>query len=451
MRAIEESCYWLAGRGSRASSPPLRGAEEADVAIVGAGFTGLWTALFLKELDAKVDVVVVEQGVAGYGASGRNAGMISNCIDHSHALAVSHFGREEASRLARIGLANIEELGRFAAGCDFEPTGQLQVALTAAHVKDLEDSARTAADLGIAGYRLMSAEETRAELNSPLYLGAVFVPGGGIIDPVKLVDRVKSEAERKGVRFYDRTKVTAVAGGRLTTDSGTVSAGKIVLATDAYSHHIEPGLLWRYIPLYDYILVSEPLEPAQLDAIGWRNRQGVLDGRTFFNYYRLTADNRILWGTSEAVYYGPNRVDPQCDHSQPHYEALRQSFARHFPQLAGLRFPYEWGGPIASTTRLTPFFGTLDGGRVIYGLGYTGHGIGTTRLAGKILAHMALSRASDLLLLKMVTDKPFPYPPEPLRGLAVRAVTASLKQVDRGKGPNLLLKLLDAFGIGFSS
>jgi glycine/D-amino acid oxidase-like deaminating enzyme len=205
------------------------------------------------------------------------------------------------------------------------------------------------------------------------------------------------------------------------------------------------------IPLYDYILVSEPLTPAQREAIGWWRRQGVTDGRTFFNYYRLTDDDRILWGTSEAAYYEGNRVAPACDHSPRHYDALRASFRRHFPALAGLEWAYAWGGPICSTTRLTPFFGRALDGRVLYGLGFTGHGLGTTRLAGRILAHLALDRPSELLDLALVKKPPFPFPPEPLRTLAVRAVTRALRRVDAGGEPGVLLKLLERMGIAFSS
>jgi glycine/D-amino acid oxidase-like deaminating enzyme len=177
----------------------------------------------------------------------------------------------------------------------------------------------------------------------------------------------------------------------------------------------------------------------------------VSDGRTFFNYYRLTRDDRILWGTSEAAYYSGNRVDPACDHSPPHYAALRASFRRHFPALHDLEFPYAWGGAICSTTRLTPFFGRALGGRVVYGLGFTGHGLGTTRLAGRVLAHLALDRPSELLDLRLVTRKPVPYPPEPFRSLAVSMVTRALRRVDQGKRPSLMLRVLDRLGVGFSS
>lgn len=462
-RDIEESCYWLAARRAASSQlteepedalpAPL---EKCQIAIIGAGFTGLWTALFLKELDPQADIVIVEQGVTGYGASGRNAGMISNCIDHSHSLAITHFGEEEARRLAAIGLANIQEMAAFAEDCDLELSGQLFVALKPKHMEDLEALLEAAAKLNISGYKLLDKAAVQEKLNSPLYVGGAVVPGGGIIDPIKLVDKLSTTLRTKGVRIFERCRVTALSEGgfeALTKGDKNVKfkAGKTILATDAYTHHLLPALLWRFVPLYDYILVSEPLTERQMQSIGWQGREGIVDGRTFFNYYRLTADNRILWGTSEAMYYPPNQVGARFDHSQHHYQTLKESFDRHFPQLKGISWQYGWGGPIASTTRLTPFFGTAHNNSVLYALGYTGHGIGSTRLAGKVLAHLALQKESELLKLKMVTNKPFPYPPEPLRSLAINLVTGSLRQVDEGKNPNLLLKTLDLLGIGFSS
>lgn len=451
MSSIEQTCFWLATRRDPAPDPILDGSQRAEFVVVGAGFTGLWSAYFLKELNPGADVAVVEQGVAGYGGSGRNAGMISTCIDHTHALAKAHFGPDDAARLAKIGLQNIDEMAAFATDCDLERSGTLLVALSHQHVDDCRDSIKIAEDMGLSGYRFLTAEETKAELNSPLYLGAAFNPGGGIVNPVKLVDKIKSHCKAVGVRFFERSPVTSIANGVVTTQSGSIKADKIILATDSYSHHLFPELLWRYIPLYDYIVVSEPLTKEQHEILGWKGRQGVTDCRSFFNYYRLTADNRVLWGTSEAMYYSPNGVGEQFDHNEAHYEELKHSWQRHFPELKDLNFPYRWGGPIASTTRLTPFFGTLHGGNVIYGLGYTGHGIGSTRVAGKILAHLCLARPSELLNLKLVKEKPFPYPPEPFRKIAVKVVTGSLKRVDQGEQPGALLKLLDIFGIGFSS
>ncbi|HEU5039879.1 MAG TPA: FAD-binding oxidoreductase, partial [Gemmatimonadales bacterium] len=426
MPPVERSCYWLARRPARTVTP-LEGRMEADVAVVGAGLTGLWTAMFLKELAPDRAVVVVEQEEAAYGASGRNAGLLSETVDHSHGLAIEHFGEPEARRLARLGEANVADMVEFLArhgiACDYEPVGRLTVALTPAHLDDARRSVETAQRLGLDSFRLLSRDALAAEIRSPLYLGGVAVRGGGILDPVKLVDGLREHAARVGVRVYERSPVRRLqhdgAGVRLATERGEVVARRAVLATSAYSHRLLPGLARRFIPLYDYVLVSEPLTPAQREAIGWRGRQGVTDGRAFFNYYRLTSDDRILWGTSEAAYHRGNRVDPGCDHSPAHYTALRASFRRHFPPLGELEFPYAWGGPICSTTRLTPFFGAALDGRVLYGLGFTGHGLGTTRIAGRILAHLALGLPHELLSLAMVRRPPFPYPPEPLRSWSV--------------------------------
>jgi glycine/D-amino acid oxidase-like deaminating enzyme len=458
MQPIEQACFWLARRAPRGHRP-LEGDRDADVAVVGAGLTGLWTALFLKELDPGLEVTVIEQGLAAFGASGRNAGMLSETVDHGHGLAIEHFGEAEARRLAALGETNVAEMIAFLAErgirCDYEPTGRLMVALTPAHVEEAERMVKTARRLGLDSFHQLDQAQVQAEVHSPLYLGGVAVTGGGILDPVKLVDGLRAEAERLGVRVYERSRATAIeaagAAARVRTEAGTVTARRLVLATSAYTHHLLPAITHRFIPLYDYILVSDPLTQAQRDAIGWQRRQGITDGRTFFNYYRLTDDDRILWGTSEAAYYAGNRVDPSCDHSPAHYAALRGSFRRHFPALAGLEFPYAWGGPICSTTRMTPFFGRALGGRASYGLGFTGHGLGTTRLAGRILAHMALDRPSDLLDLALVRERPFPYPPEPLRSWSVAAVTRALRRVDEGQPPGLMLRVLERMGIGFSS
>lgn len=415
--------------------------------------------MFLKELQPSLDVAVVEQETAAFGASGRNAGMLSETVDHSHALAVQHFGRPEAAQLARLGQVNVEEMLGWLRDrkidCEYEATGRLVMALTPAHLEEARSAVELAESLGLTTFRLMNRDEAQAEVHSPLYLGGVAVNGGGMLNPAMLVDGLRQEALRLGVRVYEQSPVSPVEeegdGVLVRTRDGSIRTRRAVLATSAYSHHLLPQLTRHFIPLYDYILVSEPLSPAQWELIGWRGRQGVTDGRAFFNYYRPTSDGRILWGTSEAAYYPPNSVDPEHDHSAPHYAGLRESWQRHFPALARLDFPYQWGGAIDSTTRLTPFFGRALGGRLAYGLGFTGHGLGSTRMAGRILAHMTLNRPHELLELSMARKKPFPYPPEPIRGVAVAAVTAALRRVDAGERPGPLLRILDWLGLGFSS
>ncbi len=367
--------------------------------------------------------------------------------------------RRKRACLARLGRENLQELLAFVEGraiaCDLERTGQLHVALNTRQRDDLAESLEVARRLGMEHYRMLSQDEVQAQIRSPRYGGALFDPTAVILDPVKLVRGLAREALRAGVRIFERTRVNEVGAlgveVRLRTMHGEVRARRVILATSAYSHQLLPRLRFRFLPLFDYVLVSEPLRPSQRAALGWSGRQAVTDGRAFFNYYRLTSDDRVLWGTSEAAYYSGNRVNEACDHSERHYEELRRSFAWHFPEVGDLAFPCAWGGAICATTRFTPFFGSALGGRVHYGLGYTGHGLGTTHLAGKLLAHLALDRKSPLESLALVRHKPFPYPPEPLRSLAVSAVTRALRRVDAGGSPSPLLRILDAMGIGLSS
>lgn len=456
---IEASCFWLADLPARPSRPALAGDQRADIAIVGGGFTGLWTALFLKELAPEKEIVLLEGERIAHGASGRNAGQIGETFDHSHTLAIQHFGEDEARRLALLARRNLDEMEAFlnAEGidADFARAGQLVLALTKAHTRDVEVAEASASLLGIDDWRRLETEETRERLGSPLPLCALFAPKAATVHPAKLATGLARVAEAGGVRILENSSVTFVerrdSGLQLTTAGGELRVERAVLATNAYSHLLEPRLARRFLPLYDYVIASEPLDAVQKKAIRWQGREGVTDFRSFFNYSRLTADDRVVWGSSEAVYHRGNGVGAAFDHAPAVYTALEASFARFFPDLTGLRFPYRWGGPIAATTRFTPFFGSLHGGRLLYGLGYTGHGVGTTRVAGRLLAHLALERQSELAELALVRKKPFPYPPEPLRGWSVGAVTRALRRLDEGGSPSLFLRLLDRLGLGFSS
>lgn len=333
--------------------------------------------------------------------------------------------------------------------------GQITLALTEGHSREVSVALATARRLGIDDWRRLDAIETGAALASPLPLCALFAPKAATVHPAKLAEGLARVARVRGVEIHERSPVLTIEPDgerlRLAARRGSLTASRVVLATNAYSHLLFPRLARRFLPLYDYVLVSEPLSAAQKAAIGWEGRQGVTDLRSFFNYSRLTADDRVLWGTSEAAYYRDNGVGPEHDHAPAIYAALEQSFARFFPQLAGLSFPFRWGGPIAATTRFTPFFGALFDGRLVYGLGYTGHGVGTTRIAGKLLAHLALVRRTELAELALAKKPPRPYPPEPLRSWAVARVTRALRRVDEGHSPSLLLRLLDRLGVGLSS
>jgi glycine/D-amino acid oxidase-like deaminating enzyme len=456
---VEEGCFWLADLPARPARPALAGEQRADIAIVGGGFTGLWTALFLKELAPEKEIVLLEGERIAYGASGRNAGQIGETFDHSHTLAIQHFGEDEARRLAQLARQNLDEMEAFlereAIDAEFSRVGQLVLALTKAHTMDVEVALASARQLGIDDWRILDGAETHERLGSPLPLCALFAPKAATVHPAKLASGLARVAESKGVRILEHSAVVEIeaAGSDLSLSmrSGTLRAARAVLATNAYSHLVAPRLARRFLPLYDYVIASEPLTPSQKAAIRWQGREGVTDFRSFFNYSRLTADHRVVWGSSEAVYYRGNGVGPQHDHAPAVYAALEASFVRFFPDLAAVRFPYRWGGPIAATTRFTPFFGSLHGGRLLYGLGYTGHGVGTTRVAGRLLAHLAIEKRSELAELALVRKPPFPYPPGPLRPWAIAAVTRALRKVDDGGSPGFLLRVLDRLGIGFSS
>ncbi len=271
--AIERDCYWLTTR-QEIPADPLTGDHETDYVIVGAGLTGLWTALTIKLLEPAAGVTVVEQGVAAYGGSGRNAGMLSETVDHGHGLAIQHFGAAEARRLARLGEDNIaamyRDLADWGVECELERTGRLMIALTPAQLEECHRTIDVARDLGLDSFSFLDGEAIRSRLHSPLYLGGVKVSGGGILNPVKLVDGLAREARRRGIKLHERSKVLSVttegAGARIRTAGGSARARKVILATSAYTHHLLPEILHRFIPLYDYIMVSEPLTAGPVGA-----------------------------------------------------------------------------------------------------------------------------------------------------------------------------------------
>ena len=225
----------------------------------------------------------------------------------------------------------------------------------------------------------------------------------------------------------------------------------MVVATSAYS-----GWLGRlsstFVPVYDYVLVSEPLTPEQRASIGWHRRQGLSDGNNQFHYFRLTADDRILWGGYDAIHHRGSRVAPELDRRPASFARLASQFFRAFPQLDGLDFPYRWGGAIDTTSRFTVTFGRLLGGRVVYALGYTGLGVGASRWAGGVVRDLILRPDEDRLRLRIVASPPIPFPPEPLRSFTIDTVRHELDRADRNGGRrSLILRTLDAIGVGFDS
>ena len=458
--AAGATSYWLAASKAGPDRPALGADGSADVVIVGGGFTGLWTAIALTDTDPSLRVVVLEAETVGYGASGRNGGFCSASLTHGLANGIRHFP-DELTLLEREGVANLQALVAFtrdnAIDCDLEETGILEVADQPHQVDEFRAWVDEAADWG-EELEFMDRERIRAEVHSPLWQAGLYRPPGRdvILDPAKLVRGLARVCEERGVAIHERTRVSSVDRGagqvRVTTSDGpAASAGHVVVATSAYSGWLR-RLSAHFVPVYDYVLVSEPLSADQRASIGWQRRQGMSDANNQFHYFRLTADDRILWGGYDAIYHFGNGVGPQFDRRPTTFAKLEAHFRAAFPQLAALGFPYRWGGAIDTTSRFTVTFGQALGGRLTYALGYTGLGVGASRWAAGIVRDFILRPDSDLLRLRFVQSRPIPFPPEPLRSVAVQVVRRELDRADRNEGRRgLLLRTLDALGIGFDS
>lgn len=439
--------FWTDDAGARKQFPRLETAVEADLLIVGGGFLGLWTSILAKERNPATSIVLLEGKRIGWAASGRNGGFCEASITHGEEIAERRWP-EEADQLERIGLDNLNEieatLKRYDIDCDFERSGVLVVA-----VEPYQDE-RLRGD----GY--MSCAEVRAEVDSPTFLSGHWDrEGTAMIHPGKLVSGLLRVADQLGVKIYeDSMAISLKSAGkrmRVATASGSATGAHVVLATNAF-----PSLLKRFrfhtVPVYDYALMTEPLSAAQLEAIGWKNRQGIADMGNQFHYYRITKDNRILFGGYDAIYNFGGKIETKHDDRPESFEHLASNFLCTFPQLEGIRFSHRWGGVIDTSTRLCAFYAEAFGGRVAYAAGFTGLGVGATRFAANVLLDKINGLDTERTRLRMVREIPLPFPPEPLAYASIRAAQWALKKADRNDGKrNFLLRAMDAVGLGFDS
>ncbi|MGY1813575.1 NAD(P)/FAD-dependent oxidoreductase [Blastococcus sp. SYSU D00820] len=439
---------WLDTPDRPAPRPALAGDADTDLVVVGGGFTGLWTALRAKERRPDRRVLLLEAGRIADHATGRNGGFCEASLTHGEVNGRTRWPGEY-DLLERLGAENLagiaDTVQRYGIECDFRLPGVLAVATRPHEVAGLapdEDG-------------FLAAASVRALVDSPTYLAGRWLRDGcALVDPARLAWGLAAAAESLGVVLAESTPATGIAhrGGhvRVTTPSGTVRAGSVVLATNAFRPLLRRARL-HTVPVYDYVLATEPLTPEQLASVGWEGRQGISDSGNQFHYYRLTADDRVVWGGYDAIYHFGRRIDPALDDRRATFRVLAEHFYETFPQLRDVGFTHRWGGVIDTSTRFAALFGTALRGRAAYVLGFTGLGVGASRFAADVMLDRLEGLRTERTELEMVRRKPLPFPPEPLAWIGIQLTRWSLAREDRTGRRNLWLRTLDRFGLGFDS
>ncbi len=445
-RDYEEKSFWLATAGIAEENPPLDGDTHVDVAVIGGGFCGISTSYYLKRANPSLRVAVLEDRVVGFGASGRNAGFAMTLMGLTLDITSFRFGKEKTKQAYDFGHRAVDHIGQLVDShgidCDYEKPGLLTVATNKGQAKRLQHEIRLADELGIEDVDWYGAEKTRSLVDSPTYIGARWEEQCALINPAKFVRGMKTVAEAAGVEVYERTPVLEFRKGKKTlklqTPKGRVKADKVVFATNAFSSRF-PALNSKQFPVFTYIVLTEPVSPAQLGAIGWAGRQGIEDARNLIHYYRLTADNRLLFGGSDAMYYFGGPLDH--DRNPAVFRQLEKDLKRTFPSLRDVRIEYKWGGPVSVPMDFFPAMGYLgDDKRVAYSMGCVGHGVAMMNMAGQIMRDLMLERDSEFTDLFFVNRRVIPLPPEPLRFALGETLRAGLKAADAwdtrsGKSP----------------
>ncbi len=456
---MQPQLYWLdADPLEPEPHATLIGETTTDLCIVGAGYTGLWTALLAKEKNPERNVVIIEQLETGAGASGRNGGFCSYSLTHGFMNGYSRF-KDEMAIIERLGRENLEAIEatikRYGIDCQFELTGEISVANEEWQMEDLIEIANLRNSFGDS-VQILSKEEMQARVHSPISVGGLWDPDGtALIDPARLVWGLEQACIKSGVVIYENTSALwlerASKGIIVHTPYGTVYAQKVALATNIYRSLIRRAKKY-VVPVYDFQLVTEPLTPEQMASIGWKNREGLSEAGNQFHYYRLTKDNEILWGGYDAIYNFRGKVRHEYETSAETYAHLAQAFLETFPQLKGIKFTHGWGGAIDTCSRFTQFWGKAYRGKVAYVMGYTGLGVGASRFGAQVMLDLLDGEDNERTRLSMVKKKPLPFPPEPFKFIFIRLTQWSLNKSDQNQGKrNLWLKFLDFFGLGFDS
>jgi len=415
--------------------PGLPGPADYDVAIVGAGFTGLWTAYYLALADPRLRIVVLEAETAGFGASGRNGGWCSALFPTPWSKLVSVSSTSDALRLHRAMAETVHEVGRVVAAegidADFERGGTVTLARSAAQWRRLQDEVADSHARGFteADLRLLGGDEARAMLAASHVVGGLFTPHCAAIHPARLVRGLARAVEARGVTIHERTPVLAIAPGEARTAVGTVTAEIVVRATEAWTATL-PGSRRAVAPVYSLMVATEQLDNATWSSIGLTGRPTFSDGRHVIIYGQRTADGRLAFGGRGAPYHLRSRIKPGFDDEPRVHALLRTTLTELLPQLGEVRFTHAWGGPLGIARDWAASVGLDRATGQAWAGGYVGDGVGTTNLAGRTLADLITGTASDLVTLPWVDHRSPTWEPEPLRWLGINAGLQAMRLAD---------------------
>lgn len=433
--------WWLEdATDPRSPRPALAADATVDVAIVGAGFTGLWTAYELVQRDPGLQVLVLEAAEVGHGASGRNGAWCSAGIAVSPTELARRFGAEVARTTVRTMRDTVDEVARvcLAEGIDaqFRKGGILRIARGRHELPQLNRQFAALQRLDLAdGLALLDAPAVQDRVRVAGAEAALYDPHGAVLHPGRLVHGLAHACERRGVRIVERTPVTRVVPRRGRADAtavaatGTVRAGTVVLACEAWLSQL-PGHRRDVLPVYSLIVLTEPLDPQTWERIGWAGHEALSSHRYTVDYLSRTVDGRILFGGRGAPYHLGSRIDPSFDRHGPTHGMLARMLKGWFPQLDGVRVAHAWGGPLGIPRDFLPAFVHDPATGIAAAYGYTGQGVATANLAGRVLADLIATGDTPHRNLPMVGHRPRRWEPEPVRWLAARYLQRALARID---------------------
>ncbi|MGD0376831.1 MAG: FAD-binding oxidoreductase [Streptosporangiaceae bacterium] len=422
--------------GTLEPGAPLPGDRDVDVAIAGAGFTGLWTAYYLSRADPGLRIAICEKEIAGFGASGRNGGWCSALFPASLAKLDRMAGRPRAIAMYRAMEQTVDEVGLAAAAesidCHFAKGGTVGLARSPAQLDRAAAEVREARAFGFGedDLRLLTAGEARRVAGASGVLGGTFTPHCAAIHPARLARGLAETLRRRGVALFERTPVLDIRPGRLVTATGTVRAPYVIRATEGYTPRL-PGLRRAIAPVYSLMIATAPLPDAAWDEIGLAGRPTFGDLRHLIIYGQRTADGRLAFGGRGAPYHLGSAVRPAFDRVPAVFAALRRTLAELFPALATARFTHAWGGPIGVPRDWCASVGLDRATGLGWAGGYVGDGVSTTNLAGRTLADLITGADTDITRLPWVDHRSPSWEPEPLRWLGVNAGLQVMSWADR--------------------